>query len=181
MRKRRFYPPNEGIEWVKSILIAFVIAFMIKNFIFNSTYVIGNSMEPTLYPKDRLFAQKISLYLKSASRGDIVVLRAPDDPSKDYIKRIIGIEGDRVEIRDGRVYLNGELLVEDYIDQDAYTHTYGREEWVVASGEVFVLGDNRAEGASKDSRIFGSVSLDSLKGVTGFRYYPFNDRFGKLN
>lgn len=181
MRKRRFYEPDEGIEWIKSILIAFFIAFFIKSFIFNSTYVQGHSMAPTLYPKDRLFAQKISLYLKNTSRGDIVVLKAPDEKGKDYIKRVIGMPGDLVEIKDGQVYINGDPLVEKYIAEDSYTHTYGQSQWLVPEGQVFVLGDNRLEGASKDSRIFGTVSIKSLKGVTGFRYFPFNDRFGKLD
>ena len=181
MRKRRFYQPDEGVEWLKSILIAFLIAFFIKTFIFNSTYVIGHSMAPTLYPKDRLFAQKIGLYLNKTSRGDIVVLKAPDEEGKDYIKRVIGLEGDLVEIKDGQVYVNGNLLVENYIEEGSYTHTYGIDQWLVPEGEVFVLGDNRAEGASKDSRVFGTVSLKNLKGITGFRYYPFNNRFGKLD
>lgn len=167
-------------EWVKSILTAIILAFIIKTFIFNTTYVLGNSMSPTLHEKDRLFAIKVPLYFSGPDRGDVVVLEAPDDPRKDYIKRVIGIEGDRVDIIEGKVYLNGEELGEDYIQDGAYTHIYYEDSWIVEEDEVFLLGDNRNEGASKDSRYFGCVKIESLKGITGFRYFPFDNRFGKI-
>lgn len=171
---------SEAMEWIKSIATAIVIALLIKTFVFNSTYVIGNSMYPTLLEKDRLLAIKIPLYFSGPSRGEVVVLEAPDSVNKDYIKRVIGLEGDKVEILDGRVYLNGELLIEDYIEEGSYTHTYTGDYWIVPEGEVFVLGDNREEFASKDSRYFGCVPIDSVKGITGFRYFPFDNRFGKI-
>lgn len=167
-------------EWIRSILTAIILAFVIKTFIFNTTYVLGNSMKPTLHEKDRLFAVKASLYFSGPDRGDVVVLEAPDDPTKDYIKRVIGIEGDRVDIIDGKVYLNGEELYEDYIEESAYTHIYYGDTWEVGKGEVFLLGDNRSEGASKDSRYFGCVKIQALKGITDFRYFPFDKRFGKI-
>lgn len=170
----------EAKEWIRSILTAVVIAFLIKTFIFNTTYVLGNSMSPTLHEKDRLVAIKVPLYFSGPNRGDVVVLEAPDDASKDYIKRVIGIEGDRVEISNGKVYLNGEELYEDYIEESAYTHIYLESSWIVGEGEVFLLGDNRLEGASKDSRYFGCVKIETLKGITGFRYFPFDSRFGKI-
>ncbi len=171
---------NETMEWIRSIIIAIAVAIFIKTFIFNSTYVLGNSMYPTLYEKDRLFSIKVPLYFKGPSRGDVVVLKAPDSNKKDYIKRVIGVAGDTVEIIDGKVYLNGELLKEDYIEENSYTLVYDKDTWLVPEGEVFVLGDNRGEGASKDSRYFGCVSIDSIKGITGFRYFPINKRFGKI-
>lgn len=172
---------GEVIEWIKSIVFAIVVAVLIKTFIFNSTYVLGNSMHPTLHEKDRLFAMKVSLYFSDPSRGDVVVISAPDDTNKDYIKRVIAIEGDHVHIGDGSVYLNGELLQENYIEDGSYTQVYDKDTWDVGEGEIFVLGDNRGNGASKDSRIFGSVPKDSVKGITGFRYFPIDGRFGKIN
>ena len=171
---------NEASDWIRSIGIAILIAFFIKTFLFNSTYVLGNSMYPTLHEKDRLFAIKLTLYFAEPNRGDIIVLEAPDDPKKDYIKRIIGIAGDKVQIKDGKVYLNDELLAEDYIDENSYTMVYNVDTWIVPDGQVFVLGDNRDEGASKDSRYFGCVAIDSVKGITEFRYYPFDEGFGKI-
>jgi signal peptidase I len=171
---------NEALEWIRSIIAAIVIALVIKTFVFNTTYVLGNSMYPTLHERDRLFALKVPLYFNGPSRGDIIVLEAPDSPEKDYIKRVVGISGDTVEIEDGEVYLNGEILEEDYLEGNPYTHIYNDSIWVVQEGEVFVLGDNREEGASKDSRYFGTISLDTVKGITDFRYYPIDDRFGKI-
>lgn len=172
---------KETIEWIKSIGMAVIIAVLIKSFIFNTTYVLGNSMLPTLHEKDRLFATKVSLYFEGPSKGDVVVLEAPDNPKRDYIKRIIALENDKVEIKDGQVYVNEEILVEDYIDENSYTHTYDEDTWIVSEGEAFVLGDNRAQGASKDSRYFGCIPLKSIKGITGFRYFPFNKKFGRIN
>jgi len=171
---------NEAVEWIKSILLAIVIAVLIKTFLFNTTYVLGNSMYPTLHERDRLFANKIPLYFSGPDRGDIIILKAPDDPDKDYIKRVIGIGGDTVAIIEGKVYVNGELLQEPYVKEGSYTHVYGENYWEVPEGYVFVLGDNRLEGASKDSRYFGCVPLKSVKGIVNFRYFPFNDRFGKV-
>ncbi len=174
-------PNTEIFEWIKSIGLAIAIALLIKTFVFNTTYVLGNSMYPTLLEKDRLFALKIPLYFGGPEVGDIIVLEAPDNPSKDYIKRVIGVSGDKVEIIDGKVYVNDELLDEDYLDTDAYTYAYDNSIWIVPEGELFVLGDNRAEGASKDSRYFGPISKKSVKGVTGFRYFPIDDRFGDID
>lgn len=180
MDKKDKKDKNETIEWIKSIITAVVIAILIKTFIFNTTYVLGNSMFPTLHEKDRLFANKVSLYFSGPSRGDIVVLEAPDEANKDYIKRVIAIEGDTVEIKDGNVYVNGEKLEENYISEEAYTHTYNETYWEIPKNHLFVLGDNRKPGASKDSRVFGYVPIDSVKGITGFRYFPLNGRFGKV-
>ena len=172
---------TEVFEWVKSIALAIAIALLIKTFVFNTTYVLGNSMYPTLLEKDRLFALKIPLYFGGPKIGDIIVLEAPDNPNKDYIKRVIALSGDKVEIMDGNVYVNDQQLNEDYIVGDAYTHAYENSIWIVPEGELFVLGDNRAEGASKDSRYFGPISKKSVKGVTGFRYFPIDNRFGDLD
>lgn len=172
---------NEMIEWIKSISFAIIVAVFINTFLFNSTYVLGNSMQPTLHEKDRLFSIKVSLFFKGPERGDIAIIKAPDNDKKDYIKRVIGVEGDLVEIIEGRVYVNQKLLEEDYIEQDSYTHIYNMDTWEVPENEVFVLGDNREKNASKDSRTFGTVDVKSVKGITGFRYFPIDDRFGSLD
>jgi len=172
---------KETIEWIKSILTAVVIAILIKTFIFNTTYVLGNSMFPTLHEKDRLFANKVSLYFTGPNKGDVIVIKAPDTPDKDYIKRVVGLEGDLVEIKEGKVYVNGNILKEEYLKEGSYTHIYNESSWEVPKGHVFVLGDNREEGASKDSRYFGTVSLKTIKGITGFRYFPLDNRFGKIH
>lgn len=172
---------SDIMDWIKSIALAMIIAVFIKTFLFNSTYVLGNSMYPTLHEKDRLFSVKVSLIFKGPERGDIVIIKAPDSEKKDYIKRVIGVEGDLVEILEGRVYLNKKLLEEEYIEEGSYTHIYNTNTWTVPKGEIFVLGDNREKDASKDSRSFGTVTVKSVKGITGFRYFPLNDNFGSLD
>lgn len=172
---------NDLMDWIKSIAFAIIVAVFIKTFLFNSTYVLGNSMYPTLQEKDRLFSVKVSLFFKGPERGDIVIIQAPDNEKKDYIKRVIGVEGDLVEIIEGRVYVNQKLLEEDYVKEDSYTHIYNNDTWEVGEGRLFVLGDNRERDASKDSRSFGTVDAKSVKGITGFRYFPINDRFGSLD
>lgn len=167
-------------EWLKSIAFALVIAILIKTFLFNTTYVLGYSMYPTLHERDRLFTNKIAYIIGEPIRGDIVVLKAPDDPSKDYIKRVIGVAGDKIEIIDGKIYVNNQLFVEDYISEDAYTHSYDNNLWEIPKGYVFVLGDNRNKGASKDSRYLGVISIKSIKGKASYRYFPFDNRFGSL-
>ncbi len=171
---------KEVFDWISSIAWAIIIALFIKFFIFNTTVVRGSSMFPTLEENDRLLAQKVTLYFKSPEKGQIIVLEAPDDDKKDYIKRVIAVEGDTVSIINGEVYVNEEKLNENYIEENSYTDTYDTNHWVVGDGEVFVLGDNREPGASKDSRYFGTIPVDSVKGITGFRFYPFNEKFGTL-
>ncbi len=171
---------KEVWEWIKSIGLAIIIAVVIKTFIFNTTFVLGFSMYPTLHEKDRLFTNKIGYYFSDPKAGDIIVLQAPDDPKKDYIKRVVGIEGDTVEIKDGKVYINGEVLEEKYLVEGAYTYNGHISKWEVPQNYVFVLGDNRNRNASKDSRILGCIPIESIKGKAFFRYFPFNNRFGSL-
>ncbi len=170
---------KEIIEWTKCIVISVLVALLIRTFIFNSTKVIGSSMYPTLEENDRLFSNKIVYIVGELKRGDIVIIKAPDDPKKDYIKRIVGLEGDKIDIIDGLVYLNDEQLKEDYIELGSFTETHQDSSWEVPENHVFVLGDNRAPGASKDSRSFGIISKDNVKGKAALRYYPL-DKFGLL-
>lgn len=171
---------KEIFEWLKSIAFAVIVAILIKTFLFNTTYVLGYSMYPTLYERDRLFTNKIAYKIGEPRHGDIVVLKAPDDPDKDYIKRVIGIAGDKVDIIDGKVYVNGEQYIEEYISDDSYTYSYEDSSWEVKKGYVFVLGDNRNKGASKDSRSLGLISINAIKGKASYRYFPFDSRFGSL-
>lgn len=170
----------EIIDWVKAIGLAIIIGLFIKTFIFNTTLVDGSSMNTTLNDGDRLFTNKILYFVSEPQKGDIVILKAPDDESKDYIKRVIATAGDTVKIEEGKVYLNGELLVEAYQPDEVYTYGeyFEGETITIAEDEIFVMGDNRLRGASKDSRIFGPIKKDSIKGKANFRYYPFNNMGG---
>ncbi len=172
---------KEMLEWIKSIVIAVLIAFLIKRFLFYSVLVDGASMEPSLHNGDRLFTNKIPLYYNGLQHGDVISFKAPDAIDKNYIKRVIGLAGDTIEIKDGKVYRNGQELVERYIAPDSYTDIYMESEWTVGEGEIFVLGDNRLPGASNDSRFFGPIKENTIGGISDFRYYPFDKNFGRLD
>lgn len=185
---RREESPREGrpasekeefrpIEAVRIILAAILIAFFITHFVVSSTVVEGTSMLETLHDGDRLFVLKQGIGVSDLSRGDIIVFHAPDE-NRDYIKRVVAFPGEYVQIENGRVYINGKRLEEEYTNTDE-TLTAREDEWLVPDGELFVLGDNRLEGASKDSRFFGTISQDAIVGRAAFRYYPF-DRFGGI-
>ena len=169
------------MDWVKSIGIALIIAIFINTFLFRTTRVKGNSMNPTLKEKDRMVSVKASLYFQDPSRGDVIVFKIPNSENRSYIKRVIGVEGDKIIIFGGNVYLNDELLIEDYIEEDIYTDAENEDSWIVAENELFVLGDNRNPGASYDSRSFGTIPVKSVKGITNFRYFPFGEKFGNVN
>lgn len=172
----------EALDWGKSILIAIIIGLFIKTFIFNTTYVDGNSMNPTLINGDRLVTAKIVYYLSEPEVGDIVVLNAPDKDNVDYIKRVMGIAGDNILIKDGVVYRNDKIVDEKYIGDIEYTYGeyFEGETITIPEGQIFVVGDNRIRGASKDGRYFGPVDISLIKSKAVFRYYPFK-QFGGLD
>lgn len=164
-------------ELLKIVLSAIVIAFLITQFFVSSTVVEGTSMLETLHDGDRLFVMKQGIRVDQLNRGDVVVFHAPDE-NRDYIKRVIAFPGEFVQIADGLVYINGKRLDEPYINTEK-TEVGPTNEWLVEEGRLFVLGDNRMEGASKDSRIFGTIAADAVVGRAAFRYFPF-DQIGGI-
>ncbi|MCL6430176.1 MAG: signal peptidase I [Anaerolineae bacterium] len=154
-------------EVLETVLPAMVIVLVINMFLAQATRVEGQSMEPSLHDNQRLIIEKVSYYVHPPRRGDIVVLKLPNHRSDALIKRVIGLPGETVEIRDGVVLINGEPLDEPYLNQSTYQ---GMPPRVVPEGEVFVLGDNR--GFSNDSRAFGFVPFSDIVGRAWFRYWP---------
>jgi signal peptidase I len=148
---------------------AFVIALLINLFVAQSTYVHGSSMEPNLHTDQRLIVEKVSYKLHPPHRGDIVVV-AVDTSETPLIKRVIGLPGETIQIRDNQVWVNGVALEESYL-ADVLQHNYGPFD--VPPGHVFVMGDNR--GASNDSRAFGAVPLDQIVGRAWLSYWPPED------
>jgi signal peptidase I len=135
--------------------------------LFNLSIVRGNSMAPGIHDGDRILVEPWSYVVSDVERGDVVVLRYPLDPSVDYIKRVIGLPGDRVTLAGGRVWVNGLLLDEPYVqsvDPAAYADV------VVTPGSYFVLGDNRPK--SSDSREFGLVDATLLRGRVDLCLWP---------
>lgn len=156
-------------EYVESILLAVVISCIIIIFFVQSYIVSGASMEPTLYDGERLLVDKITYRFSEPRRGDIVVLDT-NKPGPPYIKRIIGISGDHIEIRGGEVYLNGKMLNEPYIKEKTWLASGSFD---VPHGKYFVMGDNRNH--SEDSRLgVGYLDKKQIRGRALFRYFPFN-------
>jgi signal peptidase I len=154
-------------DFTKTLLIAFILAQLVMVSVAQAFQVEQYSMEPTLLPRDRVLVNKFLYRWRQPHHGDIIVLRYPRDPGRNYIKRIVGLPGDRVQIRDGRLLINGVPVRETYLNGPP-TGDYGPE--VVPVGSVFVLGDNRNN--SEDSRAFGFVKQDLIVGQAMLIYWP---------
>lgn len=163
-------------DYAKVIILALLISFGIKTFVVTSTIVDGRSMNPTVNHGDRLMVNKLFFMKKNITRGDIIDFYVPD-VKKYYLKRVIAVEGDTVEIINDRVYLNGKMLEENYVSTNVTSPHNDTTKWEVPEGYVFVLGDNRSN--SRDSRDLGVVPRSDIVGKIVFRYYPFNN-FGGL-
>jgi signal peptidase I len=173
-------------EVVETLVLTLLIFFGIQTFVAQPYQVEQESMENTLLPGQYVLVDKLTPRWAAYERGDIVVFHAPAgfQPEKDvpFIKRVIGLPGDTVEIRDGSVYVNDVRLPEPYVfDDGANAGTEpspdGRTSWEVAAGMLFVLGDHRP--ASEDSRVFGPIAVSSVLGRAWLRYWPL-DTFGVL-
>jgi signal peptidase I len=153
-----------------TIVPAIIIALLIHVFLAQATRVYGQSMEPNLHTNERLVIEKLSYRFHGPRRGDVVVIKDPGGSPELLIKRVVGLPGERVTVANNRVFIDGVPLDEPYLDQP--TQGSGRS-WIVPPLTVFVMGDNRS--ASRDSRIFGPVSLDEIIGRALFRYWPLTD------
>lgn len=142
--------------------------------VFNFSEVRGSSMEPGIHDRDRIVVDHVSYMVGDVQRGDVVVLRYPLDPSLDYIKRVIGLPGDEIEILAGIVVVNGDVLSEPYVSPSS-VERYTAMRTRVRPGHYFVLGDNRRR--SSDSREFGQVPFEYLRGKVRLRLWP-PGRFG---
>jgi signal peptidase I len=165
---------KEIFEWVKTIVISVIIALMITMFI-RPTLVKGHSMYPTLEPNNYLIINKIPYMIHEPERGDIVVfkssLKTLNGKEKDLIKRVIAVEGDELVVNDGKTYLNGEEIKENYINEN---YTGGEVDIKVPKGQVFVMGDNRGNSLdSRDERV-GTVDVHTIRGKVLVRLFRFN-------
>jgi len=175
-------PPRWILEVVETLALTLVIFFVIQTFVAQPFQVKQDSMERTLEPGQYVLVDKLTPRWDPYHRGDIVVLHPPsgaeDEGDTPFVKRVVGLPGDRIEIRpDGIVYVNGMAL-----DESSYTYRDGAgateptiaitdsSSWVLAEGELFVMGDHR--GASKDSRVFGPIRASTVIGRAFLRYWP---------
>lgn len=158
---------RSAFDFVKTLVIAFVLAQLVMVSVAQAFQVEQYSMEPTLLPHDRVLVNKLLYRVRAPQRGDIIVLRYPRDPGRNYIKRIVGLPGDNVHIRDGHLRINDRPVQELYIN-DAPSGDYGPEK--VPADSFFVLGDNRNN--SEDSRAFGFLKRDLVVGQAVLIYWP---------
>ncbi|NMA96057.1 MAG: signal peptidase I [Clostridiales bacterium] len=160
---------SEFVEWVQAIAIAFVLSLLIKAFIFEVILVDGHSMAPTIDERDRIIVIKLTKYFSKPKKGDIVIFKNPDNMKLNYVKRVIGLEGDKVQITEGQMLVNDVALDEDYISEPAFTDF---DSHIVPKDTIFVLGDNR--NLSRDSRdpSIGFIPLKNIVGKAKIRIWP---------
>ncbi len=176
-------PPPEPIEphqpsllseiqgWARDVFFAIGAAIIIVVFFYQPVKVEGTSMLPELVDQERIFVNKFLYRIDQIERGDIVVFWYPLDSTKSYIKRVVGLPGDVVDVREGDVHVNGQLLNEDYVplnffDRRSFSPVY------IEPGHYYVLGDHRNQ--SNDSRMWGLVPDENIYGKAVFRYWPVN-------
>ncbi len=162
--------------WIRDLMISLAISAFIIIFLYQPVKVEGTSMMPSLDDQERIFVNKFVYRWEPIERGDIVVFRYPRDPSKSYIKRVIGVSGDRIRIDAGQVFVNGEAIEEDYVPS-VYADERSYTEILVPSRSYFVLGDHRS--MSNDSRDFGPVKEGYIFGKAVFGYWPM-EKLGRL-
>jgi signal peptidase I len=176
-------PPSPAavrtLFWLRDLAVSVVIAIIVILFLYQPVKVEGTSMTPSLINDERIFINKFTYRFGFADidRGDTVVFWAPEDPARSYIKRVIGVPGDVVEIDHGAVILNGQRIEEPYVPDDNRDRV-SMQARTVEAGHYFVLGDHR--NSSNDSRSWGTVSREAIYGKAVFVYWPLT-RIGLLH
>ena len=187
MRKRKLPKRTiweELLSWLASFAVSFAILALLFVFVGKPFTVSGQSMYPTLHNSDRMFMSKLG----DIHRFDVVVLHAPDQ-DKEYIKRVIGMPGDTIEVKDGKLYINGQVVDQPFINKEilvnktVYIDDFTLQELTgeskVPEGKYFVMGDNR--GVSRDSRMIGFIERSAIEGKAVFTIWPFNRIGGQTN
>ncbi|WP_340084923.1 signal peptidase I [Siminovitchia sp. FSL H7-0308] len=173
---------EEIVSWMKSLAFAVIITLVCRQFLFSPITVFGESMSPSFEDHDKVIISKTS----KIQRFDVVVFDAPDNENEHYIKRVIGLPGDSIEMKNDTLYINGKRFKEPYLTENKennpfhkLTEDFSLQEKTgkakVPEQMLFVMGDNRLN--SKDSRTFGLISYDAVIGEVKFRIYPF-EAFG---
>jgi signal peptidase I len=170
---------SAAISWLRDLFLSVVIAIVVILFLYQPVRVEGTSMMPTLVDEERIFINKFvyRFGLADIGRGDMIVFWFPQDTSKSYIKRVIGVPGDTVEVKEGTVYVNGAPLAESYVSPENRDHASMAAK-ALQGDEYFVLGDHR--NSSNDSRAWGTVPRSYIYGKAVFVYWPL-DRLGVLH
>ncbi|MEA3329067.1 MAG: signal peptidase I [Candidatus Omnitrophota bacterium] len=162
-------------EWVESLLIAFILAMLIRTFIVQAFKIPTSSMKPTLMCGDRILVNRFIYRFKKPERWDVVVFKYPLDRKKPFIKRLVAEQGEKITIANGRVFINGQMIDNPHLPEYYYNRgDYGRQglKIDVPEDKLFVLGDNSFN--SKDSRYWGFVPKKDLVGKAFLIYWPLN-------
>lgn len=162
-------------DFLQGIVVILAIMVMIYLFVMSPQEINGASMEPNFHNGEFILTNKITFKLGNPIRGDVVIFKSPGNKDVDYIKRIIGLPGDTVALKNSKIYVNNQLLNESYLAPDIYifggTFLQEGSEITVPEGRYFVMGDNRPH--SSDSREFGTIALGDFIGKAMLRYWPF--------
>lgn len=170
-------------EMIKTAVTVVIIVYLIKTYIFQLFSVDGQSMEPTLHHKEMILVDKLSYFFRNPARGEIIVFEKPDAKNINFIKRIIGLPGETLEIHNNQIIIKNEnhpegiVLDEEYIPSDYPTN--GDYQYNIGENEIFVMGDNRTN--SQDSRVLGPINEDLIIGRGLFVYWPISDAFWIFN
>lgn len=177
--QRGFSLVNFILEFVQSIVLALSVFVLLYLFVVQPNEIKGNSMVPNFINGELLLTDKLSYQFGSPKRGDVVVFKAPpsepcSEDECEYIKRVMGVPGDKVKVEEGKVYLNGQLLKQEFLAEEIRTEpgTYSQEgvEKTIPTGQYLCLGDNRPH--SRDGREFGPIKKELIVGRAFFRYWP---------
>ena len=170
---------KEVISWILTIVTAIVAAFLIRTFLFEPIRVDGNSMSDTLHDKELVFVTKPEYYIGSPSRLDVIICKYPGRHNQYFVKRLIALPGDTVEIRydaaagTNTLYVNGEVVDEPFLPPERTNSNNVYPLTTLDENEYFVMGDNRDD--SNDSRSIGPISRDQIVGHVQFVFFPFNN------
>jgi len=182
--KKHTKKKDKGIvrEYIESIIIAVILALIVREFIVQAFKIPTGSMKPTLNEDNRIFVNKYIYRFKDPERGDIVVFKYPEDIKKDFIKRLIAVGGETVEIKDGNILINGKVIEEPKSISSIFYYNRGEyggmgQKITVPKDSFYMLGDN--SGSSRDSRYWGFVPRKYIIGKAFFRYWPLN-AIGKI-
>jgi signal peptidase I len=169
---------NELFEWIKALAVAILLAFLIRTFLFAPFVVDGTSMMPNLHDRERLIVTKLVYYLEKPKRGEVIVFHATKE--RDYIKRVIAVGEDKIEVKNDQLYINDKPVDEPYLNEykqkahaDGVPLTGDFGPLVVPKGEFFAMGDNRRN--SKDSRVIGTVPLSEVVGRADVVFWPLSE------
>lgn len=171
---------REILEWIGTLALAVVIAFAVRFFFFEPVKVDGRSMDATLKNGEIMLVTKMEYHLGDPERFDVVICHYPDRGKVNFVKRVVGLPGDTVEMKDGYLYVNGIKYEEEYlVHRPDYRYIYdGMTSYTVPEGMYFVLGDNRSN--SNDSHIIGPISRKMIKGKVQYVFFPF-DQIREIN